>query len=1414
MSESEQMFELFRQQMDMQRKQMEALVDALAGRLSSGSTPKPPTVAIPTFFPFDATSELWTDYWARFLTFLGANSVPDDKAAQIFLTNQTKVTYKLLGNLASQQTPPKDVNELTLNEIQGFMKSQFDPMRYVVRERFKFWSEMQRKPGETVLELAARIRHDAVRCDFPSIRDPQDEAMRTRFMCSVNNEAVLKALFKVKDDELTFAKALQIALETEEAAKVAKETVYGSKQVQASPSAHAVHRVQPSKQQSPTSPTPAVSKHRSDFPRGTCPRCGKKDHGSNECPFKETVCNYCQKMGHIQAACLKKKREQQPVRTISKHSIQTVKVIDSIPQVQQPLRIKGQEFTFEVDTGAGDNFCSMEVWTKLGKPALEPASCQYKVANGQPLATLGTFQTVVSLQGENPRSSKVQFTVSKTPRLNLLGRDAIVKLGVDIPALLGVSSSCEQVKGEDVFAISYQPDLVLQQACEQLCTEFPELFKPGLGCLKDYQLEVKFKPDAKPVFCKPRVVPFALLEDLNQAYDAGIAQGVWKPVQFNTYGTPVVPLRKAATPDQAKAKLRVCGDYSVSVNPQLEPHRHPMHLPEDLMRKLGGGHGYTKIDLADAYNQVMLGPESQKRLALSTHRGVLLQLRLPFGISSAPGYFQEIMDQLISDLRGVTSYMDDILVSGANASEHLQNLRALLQRLQDKGLRCRKEKYLFARASVEYLGYTLSSNGVSKGRKADAVRMMPAPTNVSSLRSFLGAIQFYNKFLPNMATVTDPLYRLTKKNVQWQWGAEQQAAFQSLKDLLCTDTVLAHFDHSLPIGISCDASECGLGAVLFHRYPDGGERPISNVSKTLTDTQRKYSQIQKEALAIVFALSKFHQFLYGRKFILVTDHKPLLALFGPNKATPLLAANRLARWALLLNQYSYSIEYRKTTDHGNADALSRLPLGPDPNFDREEGDADVDTVCAIRTISLQLNPTDPGVLSKESAKDPVLAKVMLFTREGWSPKAEPEDQGKDYSVEDFRTIAASLSTFHGCLLYGSRVVIPPSLQPQVLELLHLGHFGMQRMKQLARTAVYWPRIDTDIMNQCQRCSTCAEHRNLPAKAPNHPWMVPEKPWSRLHLDHAINFMGTNWLVLIDAYSKYPCIHPVSSTSSKATTELLEQDFAHFGYPHTIVTDNATSFVSEEFQAWCKERGITHLTGAPYHPATNGAAERLVQTFKQALNKSSLPPRAAVLEFLMQYRRTPLASGYSPSEILNGRQIRCKIDILLPSPAHIAQAKQATSTSKAPPIITSHSQVERVAHIFKAGDPCYALYCGPRRNKDPRWVPAVVTKVFGPRSVNVHVYPRGPTWRRHIEQLQYRYGSSEDADPGELTTLGNSAEPSLSKDNVPAQSGMIENTEHSDPVLLPAKPKRVQRNPRLPTGNEYGPEHPRRSTRNK
>jgi hypothetical protein len=209
--------------------------------------------------------------------------------------------------MASQQSPAKDINELSIDDIAESMRTQFDPTRYIVRERFKFWSDMKRRPGESILELAARIRQDAVTCDFVSIKDPLDEAMRTRFMCFVNNEAVLKALFKVKDAELTFAKAIAVEVETEDAAKVAKETVYGSSS-------------------------------------------------------KQVV------------VCLQKRKDSHTVKVITKRKLWSVKRINSVPQLQQDIQISGQQFSFEVDTGAGDNFCSIDVWTKLGKPALTPTT--------------------------------------------------------------------------------------------------------------------------------------------------------------------------------------------------------------------------------------------------------------------------------------------------------------------------------------------------------------------------------------------------------------------------------------------------------------------------------------------------------------------------------------------------------------------------------------------------------------------------------------------------------------------------------------------------------------------------------------------------------------------------------------------------------------------------------------------------------------------------------------------------------------------------------------------------------------------------------------------------------------------------------------------------------------------------------
>ena len=226
--ESQQQIQLQKEesqkQLNLLRQQSDAMLQTISSLLSKQET----SANRPTFQPFNSTGELWDDYWDRFCTFLEANSIPIDKAASVFLSSQSPEIYKLLSNLASQQTPATTLNRLTLAELADYMKEQFHPKRFIVRERFKFWSEFKRKPGESVQELASRIRQDAATCDFPSITDPLDEAMRTKFVCAIGNEATLKAFFKHQDEDLTFAKAIQLALEHEESAKVAKETVFGS----------------------------------------------------------------------------------------------------------------------------------------------------------------------------------------------------------------------------------------------------------------------------------------------------------------------------------------------------------------------------------------------------------------------------------------------------------------------------------------------------------------------------------------------------------------------------------------------------------------------------------------------------------------------------------------------------------------------------------------------------------------------------------------------------------------------------------------------------------------------------------------------------------------------------------------------------------------------------------------------------------------------------------------------------------------------------------------------------------------------------------------------------------------------------------------------------------------------------------
>ena len=268
--------------------------------------------------------------------------------------------------------------------------------------------------------------------------------------------------------------------------------------------------------------------------------------------------------------------------------------------------------------------------------------------------------------------------------------------------------------------------------------------------------------------------------------------------------------------------------------------------------------------------------------------------------------------------------------------------------------------------------------------KVQAIREAPVPRNVAELKSYLGLLTYYSKFLPSMADVLAPLYTLLRKDVEWGWSKEEQKAFDNSKSLLTTDTLLVHFNPDLPLILMCDASSYGIGAVLAHGMPDGTERPIGYASRSLSKAERNYSQIEREALALVFGVKKFHSYVFGHCFELMIDHKPLLALLHEHKPTSAQASARIRRWSLLLSAYEYTISFRKTEEHGNADALSRLPL------QETRSDTPNPPELVLLMNHLGESPVTARHIRVWTRRDPILSKVKDYVERGWPSERDKE----------------------------------------------------------------------------------------------------------------------------------------------------------------------------------------------------------------------------------------------------------------------------------------------------------------------------------------------------------------------------------------------------------------------------------------
>ena len=667
-------------------------------------------------------------------------------------------------------------------------------------------------------------------------------------------------------------------------------------------------------------------------------------------------------------------------------------------------------------------------------------------------------------------------------------------------------------------------------------------------------------------------------------------------------------------------KLRICLDPR-DLNEALEREPYYTWSIEEIMAKFHGMTRFTIADFNKGYWMVELDPESRKYTMMALDIGRFQWTRLPMGSIVAQDVFQRKLDGIFLDIPGVTGIADDMVIYGRSDLEHDKHLINFLEVCRKNTLTLNPDKMQFRLPQVSFFGHQWSAKGLSPDpKKIAAVKRMNLPQDVEMMRSFLGLVNYLNRFSPCLAELSEPLREICRQDAEFELNESVHVAFSRTKEEISKNVTLPYFNPKSATTLQTDASKKGLGAVILQ-----DSRPVMFASWALTGVEKNYQNLERECLAMIWGMEKFHYFLYGKQFTLETDQKPLVSIYKKHMVE---ISPRIQR--LIVRSFPYQpfdVHYRRGKEIPLADALSRVSPTP-----VEEDGIQLPIVAVnLITSNIPVSSTEIELIHEESSKDPTLTLLRHYIHMGWPIDCRMLPQ----ELHTFWNYREDLSMENGLITKGARLIIPSTLRRKVLEQIHEGHLGIEKCMLKARDSVFWPGISNDIRETVEKCGIC-QASSRAAKPVGNVSDVPPHAWHTLGTD-LFYWNKIDYLVIGDYFSKYLIVRRLPNSSTHVVIKELGLVFTELGRPFVLRSDNRPCYSSREFHNFLSFYQVDHITSSPHYPQSNGFAEALVGITKKLMEKSVKEGKPWNYG-LLQYRTTPISSTLpSPLEMLTGRR---------------------------------------------------------------------------------------------------------------------------------------------------------------------------------